>query len=96
MKKDLKKSFIIIWIAAVSIALIALGVSAAYTNVNKVKRVVSTQGGAGTAFSSNYLMLVNGNTNERSFDVKRITFLKMKNQNKLTSVYPILFIIIRR
>ena len=83
MKKDLKKSFIIIWIAAVSIALIALGVSAAYTNVNKVKRVVSTQGGAGTAFSSNYLMLVNGNTNERSFDVKRITFSQNEESKQI-------------
>ncbi|MGN0597458.1 MAG: hypothetical protein ACI4J1_09055 [Ruminiclostridium sp.] len=43
--------------AALSAFVLGIAVFGAYTNVNSVKRVVSTQGLSGTAFSSNYLNL---------------------------------------
>ena len=45
---------------------------AAYTNLSSVKRVVSTHGGKGTAFSSNYLILVTGET--ENYELKNISF----------------------
>lgn len=72
MKKRTFKHFIItICIVVLSITLIGFSVFSAYTNINKVKRVVSTQGGSGVAFSSNYLALIN-NT-ESNFELKRIS-----------------------
>ena len=43
--------------AVLSAFVLGIAVFGAYTNVNSVKRVVSTQGLSGTAFSSNYLNL---------------------------------------
>lgn len=62
MRRNTNKNIIIkrwltFWAVAVSVLLTGLVVFAAYTNLNSVKRVVSTQGGRGTAFSSNYLNL---------------------------------------
>ena len=71
LKKIIKKQWILLWVVAVSSALIFLGAYAAYTNINKVKRVVSTQGGAGTAFSSNYLSIIPKDTS--NYDMKLIT-----------------------
>lgn len=51
----LKRSWLAIWIAFAAAALSTIGVMAAYTSVSSVKRVVSTQKGAGMLFSSNYL-----------------------------------------
>lgn len=53
--KKLKRSWLAIWIAFAAAALSTIGVLAAYTSVSSVKRVVSTQKGAGMLFSSNYL-----------------------------------------
>lgn len=72
MNKKIKKYIMLICVSAVSIVLIVLSISAAYTNVNKVKRVISTQGGGGTPFSSNYLNL--RNSSDSSYDIKRISF----------------------
>ena len=52
--KKLKRSWLAIWIA-LQRPLSTIGVLAAYTSVSSVKRVVSTQKGAGMLFSSNYL-----------------------------------------
>ncbi|MGN0633982.1 MAG: hypothetical protein ACI4JW_08945 [Oscillospiraceae bacterium] len=70
IKRVITRYYLVIWIAVVSAALIGVGTFAAYTNINKVKRVVSTQGGEGTAFSSNYLSLVLIET--ESYGMKRI------------------------
>lgn len=48
--KKLKRSWLAIWIAFVAAALSTVGVLAAYTSVSSVKRVVSTQKGAGMLF----------------------------------------------
>ena len=56
-KNIITKRWLTFWAVAVSVLLTGLVVFAAYTNLNSVKRVVSTQGGRGTAFSSNYLNL---------------------------------------
>ena len=55
--KKLKRSWLAIWIAFAAAALSTIGVMAAYTSVSSVKRVVSTQKGAGMLFSSNYLAI---------------------------------------
>lgn len=55
--KKLKRSWLAIWIAFAAAALSTIGVMAAYTSVSSVKRVVSTQKGAGMLFSSNYLTI---------------------------------------
>ena len=55
--KKLKRSWLVIWIAFAAAALSTIGVMAAYTSVSSVKRVVSTQKGAGMLFSSNYLTI---------------------------------------
>lgn len=70
IKRVITRYYLVIWIAVVSAALIGVGTFAAYTNINKVKRVVSTQGGEGAAFSSNYLSLVPKET--ASYGMKRI------------------------
>lgn len=71
MKKEflnkLKKHWIIIWLCAACLALGIFVVSAAYTRVSSVKRVISTRKGVGMLFSSNYLQ--SGNTL-----LKNITF----------------------
>ena len=69
-KGVITRYYLVIWIAVVSAALIGVGTFAAYTNINKVKRVVSTQGGEGAAFSSNYLSLVP--KDNESYGMKRI------------------------
>lgn len=71
LKQIIKKHCIMIWAVAVSVTLICFVSYAAYTNLNSVKRVVSTQGGKGTAFSSNYLSLTTRSSS--SYDMKRIT-----------------------
>lgn len=77
MNKKTKKYLIYVCIAVLSVILIVLSISAAYTNINKVKRVISTQSGGGTAFSSNYLNLINQNIN--NYDLKRISFSSSEN-----------------
>jgi hypothetical protein len=55
LKKFIKYNWISMWLTG---AIVALAIScsfAAYTNISSVKRVVSTQGGVGLLFSSNYL-----------------------------------------
>lgn len=56
-KNIITKRWLICWLTVVLVLLAGLVTFAAYTNLNSVKRVVSTQGGRGTAFSSNYLNL---------------------------------------
>ena len=48
---------------------------AAYINRNSVKRVVTTQGGGGTAFSSNYLSL----SSSDAYSIKNISFPESEN-----------------
>ncbi|MGN0114809.1 MAG: hypothetical protein ACI396_05740, partial [Acutalibacteraceae bacterium] len=55
---------------------------AAYTNINRVKRVVSTQGENNVAFSSNYLTLLNSDVS--TFDLKRISIPKSSNTGEFT------------
>ncbi|MGN1120514.1 MAG: hypothetical protein ACI4Q4_09150 [Oscillospiraceae bacterium] len=71
-KNIIKKRLLIGWICAVLVLLAGVGVFAAYTNLNSVKRVVSTQGGGGTAFSSNYLNLVAMHSD--TYALKNISF----------------------
>ena len=71
--KKLKRSWLAIWIAFAAAALSTIGVLAAYTSVSSVKRVVSTQKGAGMLFSSNYL------TTDESDLPRTITFSSMEN-----------------
>lgn len=59
-------------IIALSALLLGFASYAAYTNLNSVKRVVSTQGFNGTPFSSNYLNLTP--RDESSYSVKNIVF----------------------
>lgn len=73
MKKRRARKSPVIFIVAVIVALLAgIAVYAAYTNLNSVKRVVSTQGSTGTAFSSNYLNLTARNTD--SYALKNMSF----------------------
>lgn len=64
--------WVIFLIIALSALLLGFASYAAYTNLNSVKRVVSTQGLKGTPFSSNYLNLTS--SSESSYSVKNITF----------------------
>ncbi|MGN0618797.1 MAG: hypothetical protein ACI4J7_07220 [Ruminiclostridium sp.] len=59
-------------IVVLSALLLGFASYAAYTNLNSVKRVVSTQGLKGTPFSSNYLNLTA--SSESSYSVKNIVF----------------------
>ncbi|MGN0655243.1 MAG: hypothetical protein ACI4KR_00475 [Ruminiclostridium sp.] len=61
--------FLIIVLSALLLGFVSY---AAYTNLNSVKRVVSTQGLNGTPFSSNYLNLTA--SGESSYSVKNIVF----------------------
>ena len=76
--KKLKRSWLAIWIAFAAAALSTIGVLAAYTSVSSVKRVVSTQKGAGMLFSSNYLT-----TDENDLPMT-ITFSSMENSPCVT------------
>ena len=69
--------FLIILLSAL---LLGFASYAAYTNLNSVKRVVSTQGLKGTPFSSNYLNLTA--SSESSYSVKKIVF--SQNAPKVT------------
>lgn len=71
-KNIIAKRWLICWITVVLVLLAGLGVFAAYTNLNSVKRVVSTQGGRGTAFSSNYLNLTAMSSD--TYALKNISF----------------------
>lgn len=74
MKKDkthsVKKLWITVWVIVVSAMILGIVSSAAYINRNSVKRVVSTQGGGGTAFSSNYMLL----SSDGNYSTKNIYF----------------------
>lgn len=74
MKKDkthsAKKLWITVWVIVVSVMAVGIVSGAAYINRNSVKRVVSTQGSGGTAFSSNYMTLLLEND---TFSVKSIS-----------------------
>lgn len=76
--KKLKRSWLAIWIAFAAAALSTIGVMAAYTSVSSVKRVVSTQKGAGMLFSSNYLTI-----DENDFP-RMITFSSMETSPCVT------------
>ena len=76
--KKLKRSWLAIWIAFAAAALSTIGVLAAYTSVSSVKRVVSTQKGAGMLFSSNYL------TTDENDLPRTITFSSMENSPCVT------------
>ena len=62
----------VISIVTAAVMLAGFTAYAAYTSLNSVKRVVSTQGGKGTAFSSNYLNLTTKETDV--FSMKNISF----------------------
>ncbi|MGN1423163.1 MAG: hypothetical protein ACI4XA_07295 [Oscillospiraceae bacterium] len=66
------KKLMIGWIALMAALLVGFVSYAAYTNLNSVKRVVSTQGGRGTEFSSNYLNLAAANATV--YALKNIAF----------------------
>lgn len=76
--KKLKRSWLAIWIAFAAAALSTIGVLAAYTSVSSVKRVVSTQKGAGMLFSSNYL------TTDENDLPRMITFSSMETSPCVT------------
>lgn len=76
--KKLKRSWLALWIAFAAAALSTIGVLAAYTSVSSVKRVVSTQRGAGMLFSSNYL------TTDENDLPRTITFSSMENSPCVT------------
>lgn len=76
--KKLKRSWLAIWIAFAAAALSTIGVLAAYTSVSSVKRVVSTQKGAGMLFPSNYL------TTDENDLPRTITFSSMENSPCVT------------
>lgn len=76
--KKLKRSWLALWIAFAAAALSTIGVLAAYTSVSSVKRVVSTQKGAGMLFSSNYL------TTDENDLPRTITFSSMENSPCVT------------
>lgn len=69
---SVKKLFVIILTAVLSVMSVSIVVNAAYINRSSVKRVVSTQSSTGTAFSSNYLLLAAKGTS--SFAMKNILF----------------------
>ena len=69
--KFIKKHYVLLWLVILLSVLTCFYAYGAYTNLNSVKRVVSTQGGSGTAFSSNYLSLTTRSSS--SYDMKRIT-----------------------
>lgn len=83
IKNRIAKRWIVCWITVVSLALAGLAAYAAYTNLNSVKRVVSTQGGNGIAFSSNYLNLTSAQT--QKYNLKSIYFA----ENSETTVFEI-------
>lgn len=62
-KNFIKKYWLIMLTAVLSVTLVCFVSFAAYTNLNSVKRVVSTRGGKELAFSSNYLKAVNSTDN---------------------------------
>lgn len=68
MKKKLlnwiKRYWVIVWLVTVAVLLTVGASLAAYTSFNSVKRVVSTGKVSDTLFGSNYLSLVNKNSNE--------------------------------
>ena len=66
------KKLITGWIVVMAALLVGFVSYAAYTNLNSVKRVVSTQGGRGTEFSSNYLNLTAANATV--YALKNIAF----------------------
>lgn len=74
MKKQADKNKKRFFTGAIIFVLVSVicgfAVSAAYINLNMVKRVVSTQGAGGTPFSSNYLLLVPRETT--SYSIKNI------------------------
>lgn len=75
MKTKLHKLIIIVCAAVLSAVLVGFVSYAAYTNLNSVKRVVSTQGGKGTAFSSNYLNLIAITSEDTNpYPLKNISF----------------------
>lgn len=76
--KKLKRSWLALWIAFAAAALSTIGVLAAYTSVSSVKRVVSTQKGAGMLFSSNYLTI------DENDLPRMITFSSMENSPCVT------------
>ena len=76
--KKLKRSWLAVWIAFAAAALSTVGVLAAYTSVSSVKRVVSTQKGAGMLFSSNYL------TTDENDLPRTITFSSMETSPCVT------------
>lgn len=72
MKKGQVNIFTAVIVSVIVLVVGSFAVSAAYINLNTVKRVVSTQGSSGTPFSSNYLLAVPKGTT--SFSVKNIYF----------------------
>lgn len=68
-KKKMRLRAVVV-IFAVLLLIGGFAASAAYINLNMVKRVVSTQGFGGTPFSSNYLLLVPKDTT--TYSVKNI------------------------
>lgn len=70
--KNFIKRHTLLCIVMLFVLMTCVGVVAVYTNLNSIKRVVSTRGGGGVPFSSNYLTLVSGSSD--SFDTKRIPF----------------------
>lgn len=85
MKKDkknsVKKLWAVVWAAVVTAVLVGIVSGAAYINRNSVKRVVSTQSGSGTAFSSNYLMPVTKDTS--AYILKNVSFSKSAETTEL-------------
>lgn len=79
-KKFIKRHNILCVVMMVVI-MTCLGALGAYTNLNSIKRVVSTRGGGGVPFSSNYLTLVSGTSD--SFDTKRIPFGNAETEKTL-------------
>lgn len=79
MKKDkihsVKKLWITVWVIVMSVMIVGIVSGAAYINRNSVKRVVSTQGGGGTAFSSNYMTL----SASDAYSIKNISFPENEN-----------------
>lgn len=69
-EKNKKRFFTGVIIFVLVSVICGVAVSAAYINLNTVKRVVSTQGAGGTPFSSNYLLLVPRETT--SYSIKNI------------------------
>ncbi len=53
--KGLKKYWITLWLVVILLSVFILGGITAYTSITSVKKVVSTKGGAGVLFSSNYM-----------------------------------------